>query len=159
MFLLVDMILAGSGVKYQRTGLCLSFSRREKKQLCFHIWPCYSALYIFVCLSWRTGANQQQFICHSNRKSDFSWSGLPPVHLCGWLPSLPNFTPAPVPHRCSRRSRGNTVFLVGSSSGWEWRGSHRKGECYHPNVAATWRSEGFQKPGASHTCMCSFHLA
>lgn len=84
----------------------MSLNLKEGKKMFLHTCPVtLPCLFLSELKSW----SQPKIIYlgyQSSWKSVFFWCGLPSVRLCGWPPSPPNFTPVPVPQRCSRRSRG-----------------------------------------------------
>lgn len=150
MFLLIKLI-GRTVVKYQRTGYVYHSQGGRKAAVFFCIWHCYSA--------WRAGASRQEFICQSSRKSVFSWCGLPSVHLCGWLPSLPNFTPALTLQRCSRRSRW--AQGVGSVAVGVWAECDVTDAERESVIIPLWLRRGEARVSESrcNPHLCSFHLA
>lgn len=114
-----------------------------KKAAVFFKGLCWSSFCFLVCLSHRAKTNQQKCISESSRKIVFMCCG-----VCGWLPRPSNFMPEQASQKCSGRSRG--MLCVGLEAVVV---VNRSGECCYCSVTTTWRSNDFQKAGATHTCI------
>lgn len=134
------------------------FKKETKKHLCFYIWS-HSALDIFF-LSELTGWSRPAGM-HLPVKQEERLLPVWIACLCGQLSSLTNFAPAPGATEVLYEEQRNVGCWVVSSGGVGLgvTSQLQKGTVVTSQCGCNRDKREFWKPGAPHTCMCSFHLA